>query len=117
MGQETAAGTRLLRCQRGLPLPRARVRRAADRQRSEEHTSELQSPCNLVCRHLLENKTEPDVIDVETLLLQLSLFRLELRRIGNQALDQDQRNHSDRYIDVENLPPGHVVGYQPAELR
>src|SRR5256885_12012126 len=24
--------------------------------RSEEHTSELQSPCNLVCRHLLETK-------------------------------------------------------------
>src|SRR5256885_12987137 len=24
--------------------------------RSEEHTSELQSPCNLVCRLLLENK-------------------------------------------------------------
>src|SRR5688500_20098226 len=29
-------------------------------QRSEEHTSELQSPCNLVCRLLLEKKnTEP----------------------------------------------------------
>src|SRR5205807_1309999 len=27
---------------------------AADYQRSEEHTSELQSPCNLVCRLLLE---------------------------------------------------------------
>src|SRR5688500_19590896 len=26
--------------------------------RSEEHTSELQSPCNLVCRHLLEKKKE-----------------------------------------------------------
>src|SRR5256885_12149410 len=25
--------------------------------RSEEHTSELQSPCNLVCRLLLENKS------------------------------------------------------------
>src|SRR5256885_11789111 len=25
--------------------------------RSEEHTSELQSPCNLVCRLLLENNT------------------------------------------------------------
>src|SRR5256885_12842078 len=25
-------------------------------ERSEEHTSELQSPCNLVCRLLLENK-------------------------------------------------------------
>src|SRR5256885_6891750 len=27
--------------------------------RSEEHTSELQSPCNLVCRLLLEKKTAP----------------------------------------------------------
>src|SRR5256885_12969067 len=27
-----------------------------DRDRSEEHTSELQSPCNLVCRLLLEKK-------------------------------------------------------------
>src|SRR5688500_19206452 len=34
--------------------------------RSEEHTSELQSPCNLVCRLLLEKKkhtpTEPPAI-------------------------------------------------------
>src|SRR2546426_8106337 len=48
-------------------LPRAlaegafRARRAGrpdrtDRARSEEHTSELQSPCNLVCRLLLEKK-------------------------------------------------------------
>src|SRR5205807_8138230 len=28
----------------------------AERFRSEEHTSELQSPCNLVCRLLLEKK-------------------------------------------------------------
>src|SRR5256885_9667804 len=27
-----------------------------ERNRSEEHTSELQSPCNLVCRLLLEKK-------------------------------------------------------------
>src|SRR2546426_6070175 len=33
-----------------------RVHRAARRERSEEHTSELQSPCNLVCRLLLEKK-------------------------------------------------------------
>src|SRR5256885_12791266 len=33
---------------------------AADFQlRSEEHTSELQSPCNLVCRLLLEKKKQP----------------------------------------------------------
>src|SRR5256885_13149759 len=30
---------------------------AAVPHRSEEHTSELQSPCNLVCRLLLEKKT------------------------------------------------------------
>src|SRR5256885_16987078 len=29
-----------------------------DRNRSEEHTSELQSPCNLVCRLLLEKKKQ-----------------------------------------------------------
>src|SRR2546426_1477330 len=28
----------------------------SQRRRSEEHTSELQSPCNLVCRLLLEKK-------------------------------------------------------------
>src|SRR5256885_9333007 len=29
-----------------------------ERSRSEEHTSELQSPCNLVCRLLLEKKKD-----------------------------------------------------------
>src|SRR6266850_6077807 len=32
------------------------VHAEAARERSEEHTSELQSPCNLVCRLLLEKK-------------------------------------------------------------
>src|SRR2546426_9366649 len=35
-------------------VPRDIRRRRGDR--SEEHTSELQSPCNLVCRLLLEKK-------------------------------------------------------------
>src|SRR5256885_16461112 len=32
------------------------VRHPSGERRSEEHTSELQSPCNLVCRLLLEKK-------------------------------------------------------------
>src|SRR5256885_2020616 len=36
------------------------------RRRSEEHTSELQSPCNLVCRLLLEKKKN-------TILLSISI--------------------------------------------
>src|SRR5256885_10076130 len=34
----------------------ADVAQQCNRKRSEEHTSELQSPCNLVCRLLLEKK-------------------------------------------------------------
>src|SRR2546426_6931390 len=47
---------------------RRRSRRCGRWWRSEEHTSELQSPCNLVCRLLLEKKkkknthTEGDTI-------------------------------------------------------
>src|SRR5256885_6091435 len=37
---------------RSTPAPQERMR-------SEEHTSELQSPCNLVCRLLLEKKKRP----------------------------------------------------------
>src|ERR1039457_7432022 len=49
-------------------LPERRYRRRLIR--SEEHTSELQSPCNLVCRLLLEkkkknnNKTTRPQVDV-----------------------------------------------------
>src|SRR5256885_3942368 len=39
----------------GTPCLLSRPRLA----RSEEHTSELQSPCNLVCRLLLEKKKYP----------------------------------------------------------
>src|SRR5256885_3350873 len=34
--------------------------------RSEEHTSELQSPCNLVCRLLLEKKKSTNIQPSET---------------------------------------------------
>src|SRR5256885_12064389 len=39
------------------PLTGAQVEVWVGNYRSEEHTSELQSPCNLVCRLLLEKKT------------------------------------------------------------
>src|ERR1022692_5036639 len=45
-------GNRLCSCR----FPNGKRRAAKDRCRSEEHTSELQSPCNLVCRLLLEKK-------------------------------------------------------------
>src|SRR5256885_6797543 len=42
--------------QRRLELFSRRLHQAGMERRSEEHTSELQSPCNLVCRLLLEKK-------------------------------------------------------------
>src|SRR2546426_6295163 len=50
--------------ERGLNLlPHPEVSRL--RQRSEEHTSELQSPCNLVCRLLLEKKKKDTNVSLE----------------------------------------------------
>src|SRR6266850_5682368 len=38
--------------------------------RSEEHTSELQSPCNLVCRLLLEKKNQQDDVGALEILVR-----------------------------------------------
>src|SRR2546430_9400692 len=61
---EPGRGLRGVRAAHGGPAPRGLSRRApgrperspARRHRSEEHTSELQSQSNLVCRLLLEKK-------------------------------------------------------------
>src|SRR2546426_1215092 len=56
-GDEAAAaraGSYLIRLSRGELVKRT--------PRSEEHTSELQSPCNLVCRLLLEKKKKNTTI-------------------------------------------------------
>src|SRR2546426_2465423 len=50
--------------------------------RSEEHTSELQSPCNLVCRLLLEKK------------------KIESEKVAAEKADQDHG-----YLDCLLTPP------------
>src|SRR2546426_3162128 len=47
-------------------------RELAELYRSEEHTSELQSPCNLVCRLLLEKKKKKNIRSTITIRLTLS---------------------------------------------
>src|SRR5256885_5482575 len=48
--------------------------------RSEEHTSELQSPCNLVCRLLLEKKKKKEKVDVLTkLIVNMSMIAVLLQ--------------------------------------
>src|SRR2546426_1874344 len=53
------SGMRILSVDLGLGRGRGALQEESafpKRERSEEHTSELQSPCNLVCRLLLEKK-------------------------------------------------------------
>src|SRR5256885_8982057 len=47
--------------------------------RSEEHTSELQSPCNLVCRLLLEKKKH------HLLVLHVALFSCQFSQLLRPA--------------------------------
>src|SRR5256885_1447993 len=53
--------------------------------RSEEHTSELQSPCNLVCRLLLEKKKKNRI----TLLTEILSFRIQGVEFDNGAMYVD----------------------------
>src|SRR5256885_2457093 len=54
--------------------------------RSEEHTSELQSPCNLVCRLLLEKKTRHQLVDhLRDALRVVDGIRLDLADLDIRA--------------------------------
>src|SRR5256885_13028970 len=58
--RSTGAGDEI---RRGGPrTPRRWPRTSPVPRRSEEHTSELQSPCNLVCRLLLEKKQRASIL-------------------------------------------------------
>src|SRR5258708_26223059 len=49
-----------------LPFPYCSTTQRYNAQRSEEHTSELQSPDHLVCRLLLEKKKKKKKADADT---------------------------------------------------
>src|SRR2546426_4181363 len=55
-GGRDAGGSRADRRRPLAPRAGRRATAGGEGRRSEEHTSELQSPCNLVCRLLLEKK-------------------------------------------------------------
>src|SRR5256885_10196774 len=66
----TSCSTSSPRVSRKSARSRERWRSASSR--SEEHTSELQSPCNLVCRLLLEKKKTSSVPLTHQTCLQLA---------------------------------------------
>src|SRR5256885_10758275 len=71
-------------------------------ERSEEHTSELQSPCNLVCRLLLEKKKQT-----------VCAVRRDVicRRLWFNATDPDSvaSRHAARMSPIPSMTPGVAV--------
>src|SRR5256885_3715934 len=67
--------------------------------RSEEHTSELQSPCNLVCRLLLEKKK------LQRLLLHVLLAHTPLIRLQYHALAAAHRQHTLALLSHLDIGP------------
>src|SRR5256885_7249674 len=61
--------------------------------RSEEHTSELQSPCNLVCRLLLEKKKILALL-LDCLALMRHLVALQYRHLPLLRVDRDHLTFS-----------------------
>src|SRR5256885_2064136 len=82
--------------------------------RSEEHTSELQSPCNLVCRLLLEKKTRflnewaafNKVISSRNIrrriTIPLTLSNLKLLRRLTRTENILHRNFTRRQVAIQN---------------
>src|SRR5256885_7191113 len=66
--------SRPILCHRDLGRARQGFRARRGRCRSEEHTSELQSPCNLVCRLLLEKKKKIAVSSVSLITSYILLL-------------------------------------------
>src|SRR5256886_11704734 len=92
----------------GLPLAFFAANRRQALPRSEEHTSELQSQSNLVCRLLLEKKKK----NLQDLLIYISFLALKLQRLVysntmlhvNILLIDDLSLHEHLVASYELLP-------------
>src|ERR1039457_551293 len=80
-------------------------------ERSEEHTSELQSPCNLVCRLLLEKIPERDRPAIRRRLHRAghanhrAVDRFGLRRLHGSSADSPSRESCFLFFLMIRRPP------------
>src|SRR5256885_5242085 len=98
------------------PGPGTSLLAGTDSTRSEEHTSELQSPCNLVCRLLLEKKKI-----LTRLVVLLLALATPIDAIGTRArTDLHVIFEYDDILDyrrVRSAPTDYVVAVLPCTLH
>src|SRR5256885_2258078 len=82
---------------------RRRSRTRTSRSRSEGHTSELQSPCNLVCRLLLEKKKQNDK-DSKLISIDQSPSALTNARTANQTQQSDVKDVNAQGVSGDISP-------------
>src|SRR5438552_7217111 len=75
--------------------------------RSEEHTSELQSPDHLVCRLLLEKKKKKKK-NKQSLNIKINLNYIKLRNIKSTC------KQYSRYINTQNIHSNYINNYTPS---
>src|SRR6202451_4503169 len=87
--------------------------------RSEEHTSELQSPNNLVCRLLLEKKTELLLLRYQIAFIkndQAGMGRESTLAIGSPGAE-DWSSHSEFFFLTIRGPPRSTLFPYPTPFR
>src|SRR5256885_5423737 len=85
--------------------------------RSEEHTSELQSPCNVVCRLLLENKDHHFYITFKTRAPGVSIPKHLLERFPDEMTIVIQHRFWDLKVEDDNFTVVLSFGGVPATLH
>src|ERR1022692_2406909 len=71
-----------------------------ERSRSEEHTSELQSPCNLVCRLLLEKKKKDILVRLPEHRYFIYQSALQYKKFKNWQSALPLRPSKDENLDI-----------------
>src|SRR2546426_3812389 len=77
--------------------------------RSEEHTSELQSPCNLVCRLILSEEHTSELQSPCNLVCRLLLEKKNNALLRSQRQLQSPRRDPVQHAEAQTTVPPHAT--------
>src|SRR5256885_2079935 len=98
-------------------MPITGVRPWARVDRSEEHTSELQSPCNLVCRLLLEKKKKTNIISAIRSLQKHTLTAIQHTYRIYRFFNENDNKRSNTHTSVTSTEHKNMKSLQSIALQ